>query len=325
MTLPILGVDIAKQTFNVCLLDHTGRLQHALFANTRSGFEHLTTWLLERRHGQFHICLEATGTYGDALAASVHDAGHGVRVVNPAAIKAFGASRLSRTKTDRVDAALIAHFCRAQQPPRWTPPAPEVRDLQVQALVRRLEALAELRGMEYNRHQAGSPSPTVTASIAAHLAYLDAEIRQLEHAIQAHITAHASLFRQHTLLQSIPGVGATTAAVFLADVDVTQYTSARQVAAFAGLVPCIRQSGSSVRGRAQLSQVGSPRLRRALYVPAVTALRCNPRMRQWAALLRARGKCPMQISGAAMRTLVHSMYGVLKSGWTFDPTLAHGT
>ncbi len=190
--------------------------------------------------------------------------------------------------------------------------------------MRRLEGLTEMRGMEHNHATVGSASPTVTASVATHLAYLDAEITRLEHSIRQHIAAHPALHQQHRLLQSMPGSGAATAALFLAEVDVRQYASARQVAAFAGLVPCLRQSGSSVRGRARLSKVGSPRLRRALYFPAVTALRCSPPLRQWAAALHARGKCPMQVIGAAMRNLVHIMYGVLKSGRPFNPALAHG-
>jgi transposase len=321
MTCAILGVDIAKHKFDVCLLMPTNQRRQHVFANTPIGMERLAAWLIQHGVTQAHVCLEATGTYGETLARYLYDHDHLVSVINPAAITTFAASRLSRTKTDRVDAMLIAQFCRAQQPPLWTPLTPEVCELQ--ALVRRLEGLTEMRGMEHNRFHAGSPSASVTASIAAHLAYIDAEIARVEHAIRDHIMAHASLHTQHTLLQSIPGIGAATAALFLAEVDVKQYTNARQVAAFAGLAPCIRQSGSSVRGRTRLSKVGSPRLRRALYFPAVTALRCSAGMRAWAAGLRERGKYSMQIIGAAMRKLVHIMYGVLKSGRPFDPALAH--
>ncbi|MFN2514075.1 MAG: transposase, partial [Pyrinomonadaceae bacterium] len=96
------------------------------------------------------------------------------------------------------------------------------------------------------------------------------------------------------MLDSIPGIAETTAAVLLAEVpDSRQYQSARQVAAFAGLVPRERQSGSSVGGRVRLSRIGNARLRRALYFPAVTALRCSPFFQQWAAGLRQRGKSKM--------------------------------
>lgn len=323
MNLAILGVDIAKHKFDVCLLTPTGQRRQQVFANTQTGIDRLCTWMAQYGVTHAHVCLEATGTYGEALAYHLHAHGYLVSVVNPAAIKAFAASRLSRTKTDRVDAALIAQFCRAQQPPQWFPRAPEVRELQ--ALVRRIEGLTEMRLMEHNRLGAGSPSATVTASIMALIASLDAQIADIEQCIQQHIKQHPQLHHQHTLLQSIPGIGAATAALFLAEVDVQQYANARQVAAFAGLVPSIRQSGSSVHGRTRLSKVGSPRLRRALYFPAVTALRCSPGMRSWASGLRERGKCPMQIIGAAMRKLVHIMYGVLRSGRPFDAALAHGT
>lgn len=322
MSLAILGVDIAKHTFDVCLFMPTGQRRPPVVANTRSGMERLSTWLTQYGITQAHVCLEATGTYGDALATYLHDLGHLVSVINPAASNACAASRLLRTKTDRGAALLIAQVCRAHQPPCWTPPVPEVRELH--ARVRRLEALTEMRGMEHNRSTSGIASTTVIASIAAHVAYLDTEIALIEQCIQQHIKQHPHLHKQHALLQSIPGIGAATAALFLAEGAVRPLPSARHGAAFAGRVPCIRQSGSSVRGRTRLSKVGSPRLRRAVYFPAVTALRCSSGMRQWAARLHAHGKCPMQIIGAAMRQLVHIMYGVLKSGQSFNPALAHG-
>ena len=102
----------------------------------------------------------------------------------------------------------------------------------------------------------------------------------------------------------------------------TQFSTSRQVAAFAGLVPKIRQSGSSVRGRATLSKRGSPRLRHSLYFPAVTAMRFNPLVRAFAERLRERGKAKMLIVGAVMRKLLHIAYGVLKSGKPFDPNFA---
>jgi transposase len=94
------------------------------------------------------------------------------------------------------------------------------------------------------------------------------------------------------------------------------------VAAFAGLVPRERQSGSSVRGRVRLSKIGNARLRKALYFPAVTALRCSPFFQAWAEGLRARGKNRMAVIGAAMRKLIHLAYGVLKTGKPFDPEWA---
>lgn len=318
MTDPALGIDIAKLKFNVCLINLNGKLKHKVFPNTATGFEQLTQWLSKQGVRRVHACLEATGTYGEALSLFLHQAGHTVSLINPAAIKAFAQSRLSRTKTDRVDAELIARFCLAQAPSAWTPLPQEVQELQ--ALVRRLESLIEIRVAEENRLSSGVTVAAVRESVEGHLAYLNEQIKRCEELIQDHINSHPALKQQSELLDSIPGIGETTAALLLSEItDITQYRSARQVAAYAGLVPRERRSGSSVRGRTRLSKIGNARLRRALYFPAITALRCSPFFQTWAAGLRQRGKSKMSVIGAAMRKLVHLAYGVLKSGQPFDP------
>jgi len=321
MTEPALGIDIAKLKFNACLINHNGKLRHKVFPNSETGFEQLRQWLSKQGVERVHACLEATGTYSEPLALFLHEAGQRVSVINPAAVKAFAQSRLSRTKTDRVDAELIARFCQAQAPPAWTPPAREVRELQ--ALVRRLDALIEMRVAEENRLSSGITVEAVRQSVAAHLAYLVEQIKRTEELIRHQINAHPTLRQQSELLDSIPGIGEATAAALLAELtDIKQYGSARQVAAYAGLVPRERQSGSSLRGRARLSKIGNARLRKALYFPAVTALRCRTFFRAWAEGLQARGKCKMTVICAVMRKLIHLAYGVLKSGQPFDPAWA---
>ncbi len=155
------------------------------------------------------------------------------------------------------------------------------------------------------------------------IAHLKEQIARTEKLIRIHIDKHPGLRQQRELLDSIPGIGETTATLLLAEVpDIKRYRSARQLAAFAGLVPRERQSGSSVKGRVRLSKIGNARLRKALYFPAITALRCSPFFQQWAEGLRQRGKSKMSVIGAVMRKLMHIAYGVLKSGRPFDPELA---
>jgi len=132
-----------------------------------------------------------------------------------------------------------------------------------------------------------------------------------------------TLKQQSELLDSIPGIAETTAARILAEItDIAQYKSARQVAAYAGLVPRERQSGTSVRGRTRLSKIGNARLRRALYFPAITAIRCSEFFQAWTKGLRERGKSKMSVICAVMRKLVHLAYGVLKTGKPLDPQWA---
>ena len=133
-----LGIDVAKAKFDAALLCE-GKLAHRTFTMDPEGFTTLANWIRQCGIEQVHACLEATGEYGAALALALYEAGHLVSIVNPARIAAYAKSRLARTKTDKSDAALIAHFCAREQPPNWCPPAASVQELQ--ALVRRVEML----------------------------------------------------------------------------------------------------------------------------------------------------------------------------------------
>jgi transposase len=315
-----LGLDISKATFDAALIKDENKPRHKRFANTEAGHRQLAAWLEDNGVTKVHACLEATGTYGEALALFLIEQGHTVSVVNPAAIHAFAKSELSRTKTDKADAQRIAKFCQQKRPPAWTPPAAELRELQ--ALVRRLDALLQMRQMEKNRLQAGIPTAAVKASLEATLSFLEEQILQVKKRIQAHIEQHPTLKAGRDLLTSIPGIGAETAAALLAELgDVTQFKGARQVAAFAGLVPRLRESGT-YKGHVCLSKLGSSRLRKMLYFPAVVALRFNAVLKAFGERLLSRGKSKMSVLGAVMRKLLHIAYGVLKSGKPFDPLLA---
>jgi len=318
MNLFPLGIDISKAKFDAALLRDEGKLRHKVFPNTEAGFQQLSVWLSKHGALPVHACLEATGAYGDALASYLHQAGHLVSVVNPAIIKAFASTEMSRTKTDKADASLIARYCQKHKPAVWTPPPPEISELQ--ALVRRLEALLDMLQQERNRLAAGIQSPSVKESVEQHIGYLNEQITRTQSLIKDHIDLNPTLRHRRDLLTSIPGIGDTTAAKMLAEiVDITHYQSARQVAAFAGLVPKHRESGSSVRGKPRMCKVGAARLRKAMYFPAIVATQHNPIIKALSERLREAGKCPMVIIGAAMRKLIHIAYGVLRSGKPFDP------
>lgn len=178
----------------------------------------------------------------------------------------------------------------------------------------------DMRQQESNRLEAGINAGPVRESVTDHISYLDSQIAQTKNLIRDHIDNHPSLKQQRDLLSSIPGIGDLTAAKFLAEIiDINHYSSTRQVAAFAGLVPRQHQSGSSVRAKPRLCKVGASRLRKALYFPAIVATSHNPTIKAMSQRLREPGKCPMLIVGAAMRKLIHIAYGALKSGKPFDP------
>lgn len=243
-----------------------------------------------------------------------------VSVVNPAQIKAFDGSRLVRTKTDAVDARLIAEFCLRMTPEVWQPPSPGEQALR--ALVQRLDALQRMHTQENNR--LGVAREAVRKGIADHLAWLDQEIEALTKQIRDHINGDPDLKRKHDLLDSIPGVGERTIAAILAfGTDPNHFASARQCVAFAGLNPRQHQSGSSVNGKPRMSKVGHALLRKSLYMPAMVTLYKTAWGKVFRDRLAAAGKPPKLIIGAMMRKLLHVAFGVLKSGLPFNPAL-HG-
>jgi transposase len=315
----VVGIDVAKAKLAIVLRTSAGTTRRKSCLNTPAGHADLLRWLGRHSTGPVRVGLEATGGYQEAAALALHDAGHWVCLLNPAVIEAYGRSLLRRAKTDSADAALIAEYVARHTPPRWLPPPPEAR--QLQALVRRLEALLEMQTQEQNR--LGLAAPIVRPSITGTLAHLAEEIGAIKQQIAAHIDRFPTLRTQRDLLVSIPGIGDTTAASVLGELlDPTRFSSAREMAAFSGLVPQIRQSGSSVRGRGTLSRIGPARLRKALYFPALTAMQHNVPLHRFAARLRAAGKPTMVIVAAVMRKLIHQIFGVLRSGRRYDPTYA---
>ncbi len=313
--LPTLGIDISKDSFHL-ELSLKDKLRHRKFANRKEGFGELCAWLAKHKANRVHACLEATGPYSEALALYLHEQGHTVSVVNPVQIKAFGQSELLRNKDDRPDAGLIRRFCEKQQPAPWTPPPVHLRELQ--ALTRHLENLIETRQQQVNRLETTN-TKQVVKSLRKLVTHLDAEIKRTEEQINDHVDRHPDLKQQSRLLDSIPGVGKRTAAKLLAEIpDITQYKSARQVAAYAGLTPRNNRSGT-IRGKTRLSKTGNARVRKALFFPAIVAKRHNPIVRAFCERLSSNGKNKMQVVGAAMRKLIHIAFGVLKSGRMFDP------
>jgi transposase len=320
----VVGIDVSKRKLDIALLID-GKRKSKVFDNTTTGHAALSQWLVDRGAMQerTHICLEATGPYSEVVAIALVQARWRVSVVNPARIKGFAQGELARNKTDRADAALLARFCVAMRPGLWEPPSVQLR--QLRAWVDRLQALKDMRQQELNRIEAleASEQQELIAHVKHHVTWLDGEIAKLERDIDDHIDRHPELKRDALLLHSIPGIGNTTVAKVLAYAgDVRRFANAKALAAFIGLTPRQRISGSSVKGRTMMSRSGHAQLRRALYMPGLVARRHNPVLKAFGDRLSAAGLAPKAVVGAVMRKLAHLIYGVINSGRPFDINLA---
>lgn len=324
-TTPVyIGIDIAKLSFYACLVRSDGKSegkpQKKEFPNNQEGFAKMMRWVaFLAPETTYHFCMEATGSYYEALAVFLAEANQPVSVVNPFrahhAAKAAGATN----KTDPAEALVLAEHCRKENPPLWRRATPEVRALV--AMLRRLQALKDHLIQEQNR--LGDPSvdgqPEVVVSLEKSIAFLKAEIAALQEQMNDHIGRHPSLKGDRELLTSIPGIGDLTAAWILAELpDVKLIASAKSAAAYAGLAPRQHRSGTSVRRETHLCKQGNVWLRRALYMPAMAAVRYNPAVKAMYDRLLERGRHRMVALGAAMRKLLMLAYGVLKSRKEFE-------
>jgi transposase len=318
----IVGIDLAKLTFDATLLTAAGAQHHATFPNTATGFTALATWLTAHGASAVHLCMEATNIYWKALATWGHAHGHTVSVVNPARIKGHALATLQRNKTDKLDSAVIADFCRVHRPEAWQPPTEA--QAQLQALVRHREDLLQTQLQQQNRLR-DTTDAVVRGSLEAVLATLASQLRSIEQAIKDLLATDAALQAEVALLTSIVGIGVVTAHTILAELpNLREYASAKAAAADVGVTPSLYESGTSVRRRPRMSKLGKAGVRAALYWPAITAMTRCPGFKAFAAALATRGKAKKVIIGAVMRKLMHVMYGVLKHRTPYDPEKAFG-
>jgi len=313
-----LGMDVAKAKLDCCLLldEISSKRKSKVVNNNKSGIADLLTWAAKQNVSpeKLHVVMEATGVYHEQAALALADANVMVSIVNPAQIKDFGRGLAVRTKTDGVDSFVLARYGALLKPTAWTPPAPEARMLQ--ALLARRDAIAQDLQRERNRQEKANATDTpklIQESLKESIEFLVMQLAKLQQDIDSHIDKHSSLKKDMALLQSIPAIGPQVGGNMLAVMRSHNFGSAEQLAAYLGLVPVERQSGSSVLGRARLSKAGPARIRAVLYMAAVVATRYNPHVKAVYERLLARGKTKMSALGAAMRKLVHLCFGVIKT------------
>lgn len=312
----IVGIDVSKAKLDVCLLGEAGETAYQQVPNTLAGYGQLQTWLQQHGSQPLPVCLEATGIYSLPPAQYLHQHHYLVSVVNPAPVKAFAAALMKRHKTDKTDALVLARYAAHFAPPLWSPPT--LSQSQVHDLKRLADDLQSDRTRVKNRLEGtpvGSPARP----------YLEKQLAQIQRELQKQRDEDQGLHSQCDLLTSIIGIGVTSALQILAELpDLTRFGSADALVAYAGLCPRQQQSGNQI-AHSWLSKQGSPALRKALYLPALTAKQHNPHLRQFAQRLSDSGKAKMTVVAAVMRKLLVLIYAILKSGHPYDPNYLFAT
>jgi len=322
----VVGIDIAATSFTASWAQRDAQPSRAItFDQSGDGFqalrEHLASAKLDP--ASTLILLEATSTYWVALAVEMHSAGFSLCVANPRHVHAYALSLPRRAKTDPRDAQLLVLFGhdRAGELPRWSPPAQIYHELRQRLSVR--ESLLQLRVQAHNQRHALEQWPiqveAALAPLTAVIEDLQARLDSLEREI-ATILRDGAWATSATLLTSISGIGPLTTAILLVTtVNFQLAPRVESLAAYAGLVPLPRDSGSSVRGRRTIGAQGNRQLRRALYLATLSAAQHNPVIKAFYQRLRANGK-PVKVARcAAARKLLNLAWAVVKKGEPFDP------
>lgn len=305
-----IGVDIGKQYFDASI---DGQANTKRFDNDEKGFEAFLKWIAPLK--ERHVAMEATGNYSMPLAVFLYEKNINVSIINPAQIKYYAQAQLKRVKTDPEDAKVIADFCKTQSPKLWQPS----RDLVVR-LQQWLgfKQLLEQQKVQLQNQMNSHMDEELKQIQAQQLRELKQQIKQVDKRLKTWVKADKALNRDISLLETIDGIGTNSAMDMLASIeDIGRFDKAKQLACYAGLTPRIRRSGTSINS-SSISKTGNHKLRKALYMPAIAALRFNPVIKCFAQRLKANGVRGKKMVVAVMRKLIHIVFAVLKNGKPFD-------
>jgi transposase len=327
-----LGVDVAKARFDAALVrpgQHypatpLRELPAECFERSERGVSVLLHWVSNQlagvRRAQVRVVMEATGKYSMVLAQWIRTQCPMLApaIVNPRLTADFIRSLGLRNATDRLAARALALYGIERSPEAYTPAPPEY--LELQSLNRYRDALVRERVAEMNRAEDRSASPLVNMLHQQRLRQTDRAVQRIEDEMKALVRRHPALAHDVALLSSIYGVAFLTASLVLAELgDLRRFQHARQLTAFAGLTPQVIESGTSVHKRPRLCKQGNARVRQALYLAAMVAIRGDNDLRRTYQRLMENGKTAMAALGAIMRKLLTLMRALLISGKPYDP------
>lgn len=314
------GVEVSAKVL-VVALQSAGQLRSSEFPNTGSGHKQLIRYLRRYRR-RVRICMESTGLYGLDLALALQgEKGIEIMVANPRSVRHFGEAMMKRSKTDPIDAKLLAEYAQRMPFHAWQPPSKAAR--QLCAIARAIHQLTEINTMQKNQlHAAGSTvtTPTIIVKeLRRSLAHQERAIQRLMKEAMHVLKSDPLLQKRFQLLLGIDGIGELSAVQLLGElVLIPADCDVRQWVAYAGLDPQQYKSGESVERKVRISKAGNRHLRRALFMPALVAVRHNPHFRAFYRQLLAKGKLKMVALVAIMRKLLHGIYGIFKSQELFD-------
>jgi transposase len=301
ITLRCVGIDVSKSMLDI--FDDAIGVPERIANAPQLIAQQVARW---RNHDVF-VVFEATGVYDRSLANALRQAGIRYARVNPARARDFARASGRLAKTDAIDARMLAAFAQAMAPAAEPPPEPARNTLAL--LAKRRDQLVHMRAQEKNR-RSEAPDPTMAEHIAVHVDFLSHEIKAIEAKIKAFITAEPQISEQARLLRSAPGIGPVACMQLIAQMPELGHTGPKQVAALAGLAPLNVDSGT-YRGKRAIGG-GRKRIRDALYMASLNAVRRDPNIKGFYQKLRTAGKPAKLALIAVARKLLTILNAMLR-------------
>jgi transposase len=314
------GIDVSASCLAIALIELDCSLSKTEFANSAGGHKALLAWL-NKRDARVRVSLEATGIYSLGLALALDaEPSIDLAVLNPKLVNRF-AQTLRRSKTDAADAVVLAEFSQRMPFTPWQRPG--LQQLRLPTIGRYIESLVVDLAEVKNRLHAAASALTTPRTILVDLRQAQAALLRrlvkMRREAMKPVQAEVALRVRFRLLVSIPGIAEISALQILSElVLLSPAMTVRQWVAYSGLDPVHQVSGTSVHKPSRISRAGNRHLRRALYMPTLSAVRYDPHMRAFYQALRERHKTGLQALMAVERKLLHAIYGIFKSGRPYD-------
>jgi len=307
-----VGIDVSKSTLDVCIEPEVLTL-HVDYDDT--GINEIVVRLKEVNPTL--IVVEATGGLEVRIATELASLGLPVAVINPRQARDFAKATGQLAKTDQVDAAVLAAFAKAIRP--QVRPLKDEDTLALDGMVSRRRQLINMRVQETLRLGTAASKP-LQQSLTKHIVWLDKQIAGIDSDLTKRLRGSEAWRTKDDLLRGIPGVGAVTTLTLLAKCPELGTLNRREIAALTGVAPLAKDSGKH-RGK-RFIWGGRADVRAVLYMAAISAMRCNDTIKEFAERLRNAGKPPKVVIVACMRKLLTIMNSMLKNNTPWDAKCA---
>jgi transposase len=326
----VIGIDVSKDTFHVCFggIDEGQSikvLKQSSFTNNEKGFKQLLTW---KQKGidpdiPFSYVMEATGVYYENLAYFLSEKGECLSVLLPNKSKNFAKSLDIKTKTDKVDAAMLCRIGLERVLPAWK--IPTVLMKQIKSLCREYKSLkvsgSKIKVRLHAYKHSYKPEKSTISRLKQQLSLLEKQILKVEKEIRAYISKDESLQKRVDNIGQVKGLRLITIITVIAETNgFASITNAKQLTSYSGLDITMNQSGQFY-GRTKISKKGNSHIRSALYLPALSAVRSNIRLKQFYETIMEKHKCGKVGIVAVARKMLVLIYTLWKKDTIYDPML----